>query len=675
MMGTPKRTFCELLLPLILVVLAAWLRFADLDQAEFLWDQAEISKWALQLAREGRFSWIGPVSSTGIDTFPVAIWIWAIPYAISTSPVFAGGFLAAIHLLALIGTYFLVQRRFGRTAALVTTLLYAVAPWAVVYSRKIWHTTLLPPLILPYVVTGWLAFVRGKRWALIAHALSLALLVQTHFSTLPFVPLTGLWALIFRRRLDWRFVPLAVLVAALTFVPYLTFDAQRGWRNVHRLIEVLQRPAVVSSDAAYATWAASTGRGLYWLTGPDRYAEFIAVTPNLRWLFDVEGVLMVAGGVLALVRAVLQARAGLDDETAAALMVATWLVMPALFLTRHKTIVASHYFTITFPAQFVLVGWLVSWLVSWLERYAGVWGHIGVRGALAALVVAIVAAQTYETIAILRFVATRDTRWGYGTPVRYEIEAAQTAIRLGEGTGSQEVILLSEGDEPRMYEMPNAADVLLYGQPHRAVDVRTALVFPETPAIYWATYDPTPAETLLASLTPELTEARIPLREGARSFRFYRWPGGEPALGGVQPLPGGPRRWVNGAQLVGNIVEGNLRPGGTLHWTLVWRATQTPTEDVYYHWFNHLLDEQGQLRAQHDGPSLLPASWRAGDTILNWFILQIPVDAPAGAYTMRVGMYAVQPGSGEFLGNVAVLDAGGATAGEWITVGPLHIGE
>ncbi len=662
-------------LVIILFLLAAWLRFANLDQAEFLWDQSEISKWALNLARDGRFSWIGPISSTGIDTFPVAIWIWAIPYAISASPVFAGGFLAAINLLTVIGYYLLTRQRFGRTAALTTTLLFAVAPWAVIYSRKIWHTTILPPLILPYVVTGWLAFVRGKRWALVAHALSLALLVQTHFSTLPFVLLTGLWALIFRKRLDWKIAPLAALVAALTFTPYLALDAQRDWHNVHRLLEVVQRPATVSGDAAYATWAASTGQRLDWLTGPDRYAEFIAATPNPRWLFVAEGGLVVAGAALALVQAIRRARTGLDDKTAAALMAATWLLMPALFLTRHNTTVAPHYFTTTFPAQFMLVGWLVSWLVGWLDGWVVGWGRRMGKVGLVVLVGTIAVAQVRETISILRFVATHDTRQGYGTPIRYTIEAAQTALRLGDDIGGREIILLSEGDEPRMYEMPNAADVLLYGQPHRAVDMRTALVFPAAPAVYWATYDPSPGEALLASLTPEVAEARITLREGMRSFRFYRWPGGEPALTGMQPLPGGPRAWANGARLVGYILGGNLQPGETFRWTLVWHATQTPAEDVYYHWFNHLLDEQGQLCAQQDGPSLLPAYWRAGDTILNWFEFRIPADAPPGDYAMRVGMYAVQPGSGAFLGNVQVLGADGAPAGEWIIIGPLHVGE
>ena len=671
-LSTGRISKLELLLLCAVILLAAYLRFSRLDQVEFLWDQAEISKWALRMGQEGEITWVGTPSSTGLYSFLAAVWLLAIPYALSPSPIFATGFVAALNLLAVIGCYFLTRRWFGRTAALVATLLFAVAPWAVIHSRKIWHSNLLPPFVLLYAATGYLAFVRGRRWALPAHALALALLVQLHFSALPFILLTILWALIFCRRLDWRLVPVSVLLAALTFIPYVVFDAQHDWWNMRHFVEMMRQPATTSADAVYGTWIMTTGLDLHWLTGPDRYPEFVAATPNVRWLFAVEGGLVVAAGAFALWRSVRHARTGLDDETAAALLAATWLVMPALFLTRGIAPPPPHYFTTTLPAQFILIGYLVARV----GRSRGRVARAG-QGLLLALVVALAVAQTYEITSLLRFVMTHDTRLGYGTPVGYEVRAVQTATRLGQEIGGAEVLLLSEGDETRVFEMPAVADVLLYDHPHRSVDIRTALVLPAGPAVYWATYDMTPGEALLATFTPELAEARIPLREGARSFRFYRWPGSPDPQSVIVRLSAHDKvcnpqsaAWANGAQLVGYCLEGDLRPGGTIHWTLIWQAARTPTEDVYYHWFNHLLDGQGQLRGQQDGPSFIPSYWRAGDTILNWFDLPIPSDAPPGDYTMRVGMYTYP-----VIENVPVLGADGVPEGEWIEIGPFPVEE
>jgi hypothetical protein len=618
------------------------------------------------MAREGKIAWVGTLSSTGLHFFLGAAWLMAIPYALSLSPVFATGFVAVINIVAVIGGYFLARLWFGRMAALVAVLLFAVAPWGVIYSRKVWHLSFLPPFVVLYVATGWLAFVRGRRWALLAHGLALAALVQLHFSTFSFILLTLLWALIFRKRLDWRVALVSGLVAALTFTSYFIVDAQRDWRNVHRFVELMQQPATTDASAAYATWVISTGTDLYWLTGPDRYQEFLDATPNARWIFAVEGGLVLAGGVVALWQVARKARTGLDDETAAALMAVTWLAMPALFLTRHDRWVAPHYFTTTFPAQFILIGWLVARAGQLPGRMAR-----AVQGLLLVLVLAFTVTQTRETVSILQFVVTHDTPWGYGTPIAYEVQAAQTATRLSQGTGGTEVILLSVGDEPGRHEMPAVADVLMYGAPHRSVDIRTTLVFPADPVAYWATYDMTPGEELLATLSPEVVEERIPLREGIHSFRFYQWPGGPPPIPDLQLIPSSPL-WANGAQLVGYRVEGDARPGGTLHWTLVWRATRTPADDTtyYYHWFNHLVDEEGQLRGQQDGPSFLTKHWRAGDTILNWFDIQIPPDAPPGNYTMRVGMYAYPA-----IANVPVLGADGEPEGEWVEIGPLWLKE
>jgi 4-amino-4-deoxy-L-arabinose transferase-like glycosyltransferase len=648
----------EIILFGLILVLAAWLRFQHIDHAEFLWDQAEISKWALRVGQEKQMTWVGPPSSTGLYTFPAAIWLLAIPYALSLSPVFASGFVAAINLAAVAGCYALTRRWFGRAAALVATLLFAVAPWAVIYSRKVWHTTLLPPFVLLHVATGWLAFVRGRRWALPAHVLALALLIQLHFSTLPFALLTILWALLFRRCFDWRLVPVSIALTSVTFIPYLIFDAQHDWVSVRQFTEIMELPTRTSLGALEATWDVTSGQNLQRLTGPDYYAQFVADTPNMRWLFPILGGMTVGGIGVALWRALRQARTGLNEDTAAALMTVSWLLMPALFLTRGKIGAAQHYFTTTFPAQFILIGYLFT-------QAEGLPGRSGpiVQGVLGVSVLVLGITQAYEVTRALEFVWAHDTTWGYGTPLHYELEAAETAARLSQAVDGQEIIVLAAGDEPRRFEMAGVSGILLYDQPHRPIDVRSAMVFPEHPAVYWMTHQRTHGEALLSNFAPERTEARIPLREGKRSFRFYTWPGGAPDIACLQPVP--EATWTNGAQLIGYCLEGTLQPGGKIRWTLVWRPVQTPQEDVYYHWFNHLLDETGQMIVQQDGPSVIPISWREGDTMLNWFDFQIPSDVSPEAYFMRLGMYTYP-----VIENVPLSDGE-----EWINLGPLSVQE
>ena len=195
-----RQALRDWLLPTAVLALAAWLRLAHLDQVEFTWDQAEISKWALQMARGGVIQWAGPYSSAGLHSFLATVWLVAIPYVFSLNPIVATGFIAATNLCAIVICYLATRRWFGPTAALLTTLLFAVAPWAVIHSRKIWHTTNLPLWVMLSVATGWLAYVRGRRWALPVHGLLLAWTAQVHFTGIPIALASVVWALIFRKR-------------------------------------------------------------------------------------------------------------------------------------------------------------------------------------------------------------------------------------------------------------------------------------------------------------------------------------------------------------------------------------------------------------------------------------------------------------------------------------------
>ena len=94
-----------------------------------------------------------------------------------------------------------------------------------------------------------------------------------------------------------------------------------------------------------------------------------------------------------------------------------------------------------------------------------------------------------------------------------------------------------------------------------------------------------------------------------------------------------------------------LEPAGDGTWTLTlaWAAPERPDDD--YSVFVHLVDETGEIRAQHDAPpggGFYPSSfWQPGDLVLDLHPLSLNGDAPAGVYRLLVGLY--QPETGERL--------------------------
>lgn len=84
-----------------------------------------------------------------------------------------------------------------------------------------------------------------------------------------------------------------------------------------------------------------------------------------------------------------------------------------------------------------------------------------------------------------------------------------------------------------------------------------------------------------------------------------------------------------------------VKPGATFALRLVWQALATPAGD--YKVFVHLVGPDGQTWGQDDS---VPAGWQrptlgweAGEVIVDEHTVPVKPDAPAGSYTLYVGLY------------------------------------
>ena len=134
----------ELILFLLVMLLAGGLRLGWPGITEFKLDEARVYKLALGLAELKSLPLAATDMSVGLPNSPLTIYIYALPLFMWKSPLAPMLFGAALNTAAVALAYWLVRRYWGPRAALLAALLYAAAPWAVLYSRKIWASNLLP---------------------------------------------------------------------------------------------------------------------------------------------------------------------------------------------------------------------------------------------------------------------------------------------------------------------------------------------------------------------------------------------------------------------------------------------------------------------------------------------------------------------------------------------------
>ncbi|MBK7915634.1 MAG: glycosyltransferase family 39 protein [Chloroflexi bacterium] len=106
--------------------------------------------------------------------------------------------------------------------------------------------------------------------------------------------------------------------------------------------------------------------------------------------------------------------------------------------------------------------------------------------------------------------------------------------------------------------------------------------------------------------------------------------------------------FANGIRLLGyDIANESVAPGGALHMTLYWQTDQAVTQP--YKVFTHLLGEvynaetDNFLWGQQDNEPVNgrrpTTGWRPGEVIIDAYAMPIAANAPAGVYTLEIGLY------------------------------------
>ncbi len=649
--------------------LALILRMGWPTLAEFKRDEVKVVRAALAIAYEGDLPVEGVGSSIKVNNLPLTLYLTAIPLRLWRDPVAIVLFVGLLNGLAVLACYVLGRACFDRAVGLIAAFLFAVNPWAVIYGRKIWSQN-LPLITIAFFVALFAALVRGRQWALMGACIALAALVGFHLGGMAFVLVLLVALLLYRRRVAWKPLLAGTLFCALAFAPYLIQDALHGWRNARGLLHYGGGEAQYSWDALRYAFFLTGSMGIEEMAG-SLYLDYLAGLPNLWWL----NWLMVGLLAAALIYAAVLVVRGPGERRHTMLLLLLWFSIPVLLQTRHTAPVHRHYFILLYPVQFLLIAVMLVDLLSRLKRPQLRLSRWRVSVPVLVLVVALLVWGSWQVAVVARmfaFMEEHPTTGGYGIPLRYPRLAAEAARRLA---GSSEIIVLGTGMDPLFDETPAAFEALLFGHPHRFADGRWALPLPDGPAVYVVgpvnesgATDLDPVLRWLEGMTYVQRGPVVTLPDGWRYHLFYReGPDREDALVGLTRFPADVQ-FANNVVFMGYALPEKVRAGDTLEVWLAWWVRAAPPMGADYHFFVHLMDENGLMRSQHDGLGFPVLYWRTGDLVLSRFSVPLPSDLPAGDYPVWSGLYTYPD-----IVNVSYLDVAGNPAGDRVALGTVKV--
>ena len=219
----------EWLILAVIVAVGAWLRFQHLELLEFKGDEAFAANRALEFVRGGKLPTSGLMSSVGVSNPPLFIWLLIPMFFITSSIAGVCCLIAALGLAAVVATWWIGRKYYGPLTGLVAAALFATAPWAIIYSRKIWAQDFVPVFA---TATMWAlhALVLGKKPKAVFWVLCLPIcVIQIHYSGFALTATVVAILLLLRPKIDWRLAIAGVALAAALAVPYVMAQQKNGW--------------------------------------------------------------------------------------------------------------------------------------------------------------------------------------------------------------------------------------------------------------------------------------------------------------------------------------------------------------------------------------------------------------------------------------------------------------
>ena len=395
-----------------IISVGAWLRFSNLDLLEFKSDEAVASWLALKFVKGGMLPLAGLMSSVGVTNPPLFIYLIIPMFAVSTNPAFVSCCIAALGLGAVAVCWHIGRKYYGAVAGLVGAAMFAVSPWAVIYSRKIWAQDFVPVFATG---TMWAvhALVIGKKPKAVFWALLLPLcVIQIHFSGLALTATVVAILLVLRPKIDWRFAAAGVALAVLVTLPYLKFQSENHWEDFHRAAATIGKqkyniPAgmTVHPDLGYALprrdcWVhalsiinagqiedvlglstrADLDPNRVWPTTRGGTAQYFESALQLgNWGLALQRLAFVVAWMWLAVRAVRSLRRAngfpfvrVDDrrEVQTAWILALWIVLPLSVFICARLWTYLSYFVILYPAHFLMLGAVAQELAAKSKKSA-----------------------------------------------------------------------------------------------------------------------------------------------------------------------------------------------------------------------------------------------------------------------------------------------------------------
>ena len=341
---------------LAILVLALFLRLFKIDGfMTYLGDEGRDVRIVRDIIKDGNLVFIGPQTSVGNMYLGPLYYYMMVPalFLSNFNPVGPAVMIALLSVLTILFTWFVARRWFGKAAAAIAGLLYAVSPVAIIYGRTSWNPNPMPFFTLLCIWGIFQVWQHKKYFWLPIIGASAAFALQMHYLGLLLLPTLGLFWLLtliklkkdkLSTKLFLKNTVFALLIFLFLMSPLVLFDLKHQGMNFNAL------KAMLSVKSGVFNLADS-------LTKPFTLFSFT----QSALLAGNEKPKIIITILFCLVSAIF---ALLNRKKSSIKIITSWILFTILGLSLYNQPVYIHYFGLIYPAIFLFVGAFISSLIK-----------------------------------------------------------------------------------------------------------------------------------------------------------------------------------------------------------------------------------------------------------------------------------------------------------------------
>ena len=527
--------------------IAAFLRFYQLTTTEFDADQALIFQMSRDAINHGLIPATGIIASIRIVNPPAVVYLFMIPAAISSNPIWGAIFVGLLNIIGVLLTYIFVRRYYGRIASIIASLLYATAAEPLHFNRFIWQLNIIAPFVVLFIFAlFWGVVDRRKGWLFPALVL-LGILIQLHITIVILSSLVLVALVLSPGTVRLRDLALGLIFLLLLFSTYLLWEFTIKFYDLNILLQISKLHS--DFDLTALNYYGFFLNPYVNIPTNTHSLEYILV-PLLKWLSPTMAIFIVCGLALITIGVISSPQlwkrdnsvdeeirtsrhsVGRSLETVRTLwtdfratpqrcgyfLLFCWQIVPVIILSRHSVPVFPYYLLMVLPGPFIIIGILLSTLAYWFQLQGEMWRivHYGVYVCTCLIIVA----QLSGSTAVLIDEASGNNLHGYSYNTLSSLEdALNQADQLVSLHHLNHVYIATDQyTQNAFYYLAEQTPI-----PTTLFDASRCLVLPS------ATAGPTalligPSDTLSMVLLSHFARATLisrPERLGGVSFQLY----------------------------------------------------------------------------------------------------------------------------------------------------------